>query len=162
MINSCVKLEPLTQQSPILRKGLIQASLETLRVLWELKGKSDSTHKAIHTLPLGNWQAKVIVSEWIRCHSLDTIPPNGIKVAQCTLLLHQRDIPTLVKLGAWKHSPLRPSLLKSGFSWKMKSPVFLSTIQIYKETVCHLPQKKCWFVFVVEIKGPMVNFETCK
>lgn len=115
MINSCVKLEPLTQQSRILRKGLIQASLETLRELWELKCKSDSTHKAIHTLPLGNWQAKVIVSEWIRCHSLDTIPPNGIKVAQCTLLLHQRDIPTLVKLGAWKHSPLRPSLLKSGF-----------------------------------------------
>lgn len=156
---------PLTSGNHgVLGKGFFQSTLETLHLLWELKGKSASPHEAIHTLLLGSWQVKVIASGWMRCNSLDTIPPNGIKVAQCAPLLHQRDIPALVKLGAWKHSPLRPTHLKSCFfpgKWNVQcfSPRSTSTGRRCRR----LSQKKwLWFVLVRKMKGWMQNFETCK
>lgn len=130
------------------RKGFFQSTFdigETLRVLWEWKGKSGSPQKAIHALLVGNRQAKVIASEWMRPHlrgvSLDTIPPNGIKVAQCTPLLHQRDLPSLVKLGAWKHSPFEDLLIWHVFHWWVKCPVFLTMILNCRETACCLSQR---------------------
>lgn len=94
-VNWCLPLTSGNHRVPA--KGFFQSTLETLQLLWELKGKSASPHEAIRTLLLGSWQVKVIAWGWMRCNSLDTIPPNGIKVAQCAPLLHQRDIPTLVK-----------------------------------------------------------------
>lgn len=71
---------------------------ETFSMLRECEGPSGwlSSHSYSPSL-LGDWQAIVIVSRWKRPYlkgpSPVTIPPNGIKVAQCTLLLHQRALP---------------------------------------------------------------------
>lgn len=124
---------------------------ETLRVLWEWKGKSGSPHKAIHTLLVGNREAKVIASEWmrphLRCDSLDTVPPNGTKVAQCTPLLHQRDLPSLVKLGAWRHSLFVDLLLFFTGKWNVQcfSPWFWS-----REIVCCLSKDMLLICFCQE------------
>lgn len=93
-------------------------------------------------LLLGDWQAKVMVSARNRSYLKgrsplhptpppDTIPSaNGIKVAQCTPLLHQRDLPHL--LLSWAHGsvPLwRPSHLKSAVSrWQDKVSALLLTM----------------------------------
>lgn len=93
-------------------------------------------------LLLGDWQAKVMVSARNRPYlkgrcplpappPFDTIPSaNGIKVAQCTPLLHQRDLPHL--LLSWAHGsvPLwRPSHLKSAVSrWQDKVSALLLTM----------------------------------
>lgn len=63
----------------------------------------------------------------LRCDSLDTILPNGIKVAQCTPLLHQRDLPSLVKLAAWRRSLLFKTFSSEDvfFTGKVKRPAFL-------------------------------------
>lgn len=120
------------------RKGFLQTTFDIGKhyVCSGSERPNRALRKAIHTLLVGNRQAKVIASEWmrpnLRCDSLDTIPPNGIKVAQCTPLLHQRDLPSLVKLGAWRHSPFEDHLLF--FHWQVKCPVFLTMTLIYRET----------------------------
>lgn len=152
MTNCHLKLLPAEACAELLgkrrRAGGTSWRWETLGMLRECEPECPSVWLAFlarlfSLLLLGDWQAKVMVSARNRPYlkgrcplqpppPFDTIPPpaNGIKVAQCTPLLHQRDLPHLLLSWAYGSVPLwRPSHLKSAVSrWQDKVSALLLTM----------------------------------